>query len=196
MRRLSSRQVLRLEIQRQALKAWQRTRPAGQVDVVDLGTEFGDSGGIARDVLGYERATVCGCELWEPNGSKAGATGFYDEVFKDDARDFLGRPDESGRARTFDVAFCCEILEHMPHDDGEKTIQDMIGHLRPGGLILVTAPLGWMPQGPIDGNPHEVHVSAWDPVELEDLGFVTLAVLPEHRLFVSAYTTANVEWRA
>lgn len=196
----SARVRLRLAILRNALRAWSRTRAQslpGSLRVLDLGIEHGDAGGLARRVLG-ERGHITGVDLWEPHVHAALASGVYDEA---DVMDALHAAQRAGRMPGRDahhVVIASELIEHLAAGDGRELLARLCSEplLAPGGLAIVTAPIGWMPQGAIDGNPHEEHRSAWFPHDLERLGFVTLALLPEHHLFVSAYTTAEVQWRA
>lgn len=177
-RQLSPRQKARLDVERAILRSW--PRPAIDLLVFDLGVEHGDSGRVVREVLGYEGVSLYGCDLWEPNATAAHASGVYDAVRVSDAR--------NDAREKVDVFLCCELLEHLPREDGERFLRDMVANVRPGGLVVVSAPIGFMVQGAIDGNPHEEHVSAWSPADLDAHGFRVVSVLPEHRLFVAAYT--------
>jgi SAM-dependent methyltransferase len=175
-RKLSLRQRTRLDIQRDLLASWAASRAPGPVRVADFGTEYGDSGRIAREVLDYD-ARIIGCELWEPNAVGALMVASYHAIAIEDARTWDSGP--------FDVGFCCELIEHMPREDGEKLLRDLSARMNPGGILIVSAPTGWLPQGAIDGNPHEEHVSAWEPADLEALGFTIREVVSVLRLFVA-----------
>lgn len=188
----SSRQRLRFSLMRAALRSWARTRPASAHPpcVLDLGVEFGDAGVLARRVLG-RAAVIHGVDLWPRAIERALATGAYTTLHLRNARDEV-----LDGSHLCDVAIAAEIVEHFDREAGDELVRQLRWKVAPGGLAIVTAPLGWMPQGPIGGNPHEVHRSAWSPLDLEPLGYQTLGVFPQHHLFVSAWTSAEVAWRA
>lgn len=42
--------------------------------------------------------------------------------------------------------------------------------------LIFGMPFGEEPQGPVYGNPHEEHVSAWEPIEWQELGYKVVPV--------------------
>ena len=59
--------------------------------------------------------------------------------FRGDAAEprFTTEPPSAGQ---FDLAFCCEVLEHVPDD--REFIAALVGSLRPGGRLVGTTPVG------------------------------------------------------
>src|SRR3989449_10253472 len=41
---------------------------------------------------------------------------------------------------TFDLVFCCEVLEHVPDD--RSFVGELVGYLAPGGKVVGTTPVG------------------------------------------------------
>jgi ubiquinone/menaquinone biosynthesis C-methylase UbiE len=69
------------------------------------------------------------------DGVKLGGSSDYGQI--DHASDITQIPVPDG---TFDVVLCTEVLEHVP--EPIDAIREMIRVVRPGGRILLTAPLG------------------------------------------------------
>lgn len=59
------------------------------------------------------------------------------------------------------------IIEHMDKDSG---LLDKLINLTTKKLII-TCPNGWLHQDALDGNPYQVHKSAWYPSDFTRLGF-------------------------
>jgi len=92
-----------------------------------------------------------------------------------------------------DVVLACEIVEHFERDRGAEFLQAVRGNAR---LAIVSAPLGEMPQGAIDGNPHEVHRSAWTPEDMATAGYEVYGTVPALHLGVYVHCKDPVSWRA
>jgi 2-polyprenyl-3-methyl-5-hydroxy-6-metoxy-1,4-benzoquinol methylase len=60
-------------------------------------------------------------------------------VFQDGAREPLFTLDPPERG-TFDLVFCCEVLEHV--SDDRAFIGELVGYLAPGGMLVGTTPVG------------------------------------------------------
>jgi hypothetical protein len=97
--------------------------------------------------------------------------GIYDRIIEADAVAFLeGNP-------PFDIVVAAELIEHY-----EKTKGRRLGELvkEKGRLGILTSPLGFMPQGAIDGNPLQKHLAGWDPDDFGGIGFKAFGIIPEH----------------
>lgn len=68
-------------------------------------------------------------------GKEPATVGYYTEL--DYTCDVTAIPVDDG---AFDVVLCTEVLEHVP--DPMAAVKEMVRILRPGGRLLLTAPLG------------------------------------------------------
>ena len=60
----------------------------------------------------------------------------------------------------FDAVVCIEVLEHMTHDEQDNFLRNLRVVTAPGGVLVLTCPLG---HGPSESNPWHVH----EPTEFE-----------------------------
>ena len=69
----------------------------------------------------------------------------------------------------FDVVFCSEVLEHLPHADGQVLLDRM--ERWAARRVVITVPNGWVPQGEYDGNPYQRHRSWWYASDFRRRGY-------------------------
>lgn len=175
--KLSYRQTLRLEAQNMIL---QRAFQWDHVfDVLDLGTEYGWTGASVRKVFPASR--IKGIEIHKPtldtcrevNGHSYEDGG----LLLMDAMEFLkSNPlcDEEGDS-LYDVSIASELIEHLDKSEGYRLLETLREHFP---LSIVTSPIGFMAQGEMYGNPHQVHKTGWKPEELELAGFSVFSLHP------------------
>lgn len=184
---VSARKRARLALVDAALRAWRACvgpRPPlrDAWRVLDLGVEDASATLVARDVFGRLNGFYGGCDIWESRTF----IGIFDHFEVADAREVMRRGER------WDVVLACELVEHMPKADGVELLRRARQRAR---LVVATAPLGWMPQGAIGGNPYEEHVSAWEPVDFEVEGFTVYAMAPALSVGVYVATDDAVDWR-
>jgi SAM-dependent methyltransferase len=75
---------------------------------------------------------------------------------------------------TFDVIIMTDVLEHFTDEDALQVIDKLKSWLTPNGVILISTPAIWIPQGAWEGNEYETHRSFWTRQKLEALGFNVL----------------------
>ena len=121
--------------------------------VVDLGCGSGDLGRILRPHARY----LIGVDISEELLNKAAQTGYYDELVLSDIRNYY-LPSET------DLVVLIEVIEHMPHEDGEKLLQSLY---RVPNIILST-PARFYP-----ALPKMPHISLWSETQLQEYGFKT-----------------------
>lgn len=140
----------------------QRLRPGS---VLDVGVGFGKVGMLVREYLEcwYGRyapsswqIAVEGIEIFEGYRNPLWSS-MYNRVHVGDARDLVGK---IGR---FDVAICCDVIEHMDKASGLDLVHRLVENC---GVLLLTTPISFWPQGAENGNPHEVHRSHWHADDL------------------------------
>lgn len=177
--RLSPRQKYRLAAQQGILNA------QSDFDVaIDLGVERGLSGRMLSTMAGR----VFGVDKWGPalTETLSGPNRFdYDYLIEQDALTFLTawRPVDGVDT----VVLAAEILEHFEKERG-KVLLGMIEEK--ATFAIVTTPWGWMPQGEIDGNPHQVHQSAWYVEDFEDRGWKVKVESQPHSLIVATWSAS------
>lgn len=93
--------------------------------------------------------------------------------------DIRGLADVEGLGAPFDVAWCIEVLEHVPPEDRDTMLRGIHDRLRPGGVLVLTTP-----------NPR-MHRNRWDyrradlselRTLLRDAGLKVVEVRFQHRL--------------
>lgn len=74
------------------------------------------------------------------------------------------------REKSFDVALCFEVIDHLSRSQGAKLLKEL--DKVASAQIIMSAHVGFHPlvEG-IDGNPLQVHKSGWTPGEFKSLGF-------------------------
>lgn len=92
------------------------------------------------------------------------------------------------RDRSADVCWCSDVIEHLESDDGLRLLEEMARVARRGTVIRT--PLGFWEQSAEDSpweedrehpNPHQAHLSGWEPEELTRgvPGAVALVIPPQ-----------------
>lgn len=78
------------------------------------------------------------------------------------------------RQKTFDVAICREVIEHLERQEGEELIKKLEQIAR--GQVIVTTPVGVYEQHEYKGNPFQEHKSFREPHDLRRLGYTVRGV--------------------
>jgi SAM-dependent methyltransferase len=73
------------------------------------------------------------------------------------------------RAKSFDVAWCMEVIEHLKKEDGFHLIRNLEEIARK--QVIITTPLGAYRSRELYGNPHQEHEATWGAEELRRLGY-------------------------
>lgn len=180
MRQLSERQRFRLEKQIELVGT--KHGQAGPFSVLDLGTEYGHTGRTIK--AAFPKAEVYGVEIHEEtlNRCRVENPKVYAATHLGDALDFLKGADDY----SYDVGVAAELIEHLEHDKGEELLDLLPRVCR---FAIVTSPLGFMAQGDLYGNPHQVHVSGWTKNDLTDRGWTCVGAWTHLRLGI--YTRAH-----
>jgi len=109
-------------------------------------------------------------EVWEPYIAMYKLREQYDVVIIADARTW-----EPGEGR-YGVAFLGDVLEHMTREEARALLDRMRAV---ADIVVVSIPIIHYPQGPLFGNPHEIHVEEdWTHAKVcEQLGPPTECLL-------------------
>ena len=79
-------------------------------------------------------------------------------------------------AKSFDVVICCEMIEHLPKEDGPKLMEVLETVARK--IVLFTTPWGFLLQDPRKesqepwaNNPHQEHLCWYEPEDFIEKGY-------------------------
>lgn len=89
-------------------------------------------------------------EVWPPNIERFQLGYRYDNTIINDVRnitDFY-----------YELVIFGDILEHLPKEDSLDVLNRALDH---AAYVVVALPVIHYPQGAMDGNPYEEHVSEW-----------------------------------
>lgn len=106
---------------------------------------------LAEHAEEVEGSHLIALEAFEPYVERYALVDLYDEVIVGDARthDFP----------QVDVVILGDVVEHLDHDDAVKVWEKARRAARKA--VFASIPLGVFPQGPVNGNEHEVHRYSW-----------------------------------
>ncbi len=110
---------------------------------------------------GYKKTDLL--EVWEPNVEKLKNSRSISSIYLGDVRNF-----DKIITSNYDIVFWSHGPEHILEHEFRTILPTILSKC---GVFLVGCPDGVYEQGPIHGNPFEVHVKHWLPEELESLGF-------------------------
>lgn len=80
-----------------------------------------------------------------------------------------------------DVIIFLDVIEHINKQAGVAVLKKAMEEAKK--RVLIWIPLEECPQGELDNNPHQKHVSSWTKDELEELGFEVTVFSRFHRQF-------------
>ncbi|MBU3957248.1 class I SAM-dependent methyltransferase [Patescibacteria group bacterium] len=73
------------------------------------------------------------------------------------------------KPKSFDAVIMIDVLEHLEKKQGEKLLEKAEKWAKK--KVIVSAPVGFLPQASIDDNPFQSHRSGWAVEEMEKLGY-------------------------
>lgn len=91
-----------------------------------------------------------GVEVWEPWVPKYKLNEIYDHFYLEDVRTF-----DYSKVGNVDLTFAGDIIEHMKKEEALDLYKNL---LEVSDTLIMSIPIIYMPQGPDEGNPYEVHV--------------------------------------
>lgn len=112
-----------------------------------------------------------GAEGYPPSVEKARANNTHDELVLCNVAELSSRF-EPGQ---FDACVALDVIEHMKKPDGLKLMEDMerIAKKR----VVFFTPSGFLSQGHTDSDDLQVHLSGWEPSEMEGHGYEVFGLL-------------------
>jgi SAM-dependent methyltransferase len=114
-----------------------------------------------------------GVDIFRPSLEMCHKNRIYDEVILCDIRHL------PFRNKSFDVAFCVEVIEHLPKDDGCRLIEKLEELSLKQVLFELPVNAG-PPEGRLwDGNVFQLHRSGWTFEEFGKEGYKVRGMLPK-----------------
>lgn len=124
--------------------------------ILDIGVGAGGWYDLLSD--DHPNATWHGIEIFPPYVSRFDLEQRYDKIFISDARDI---PIKFLLPR-YDLAIFGDVIEHMKVSEAVNTVFRF-----PWTRALISVPIVEYPQGELEGNPYETHISTWSASEVE-----------------------------
>lgn len=111
--------------------------------VVDVGPGVGTYSSLLRKPNQY----WIGVEVWGPYVQKYKLHTLYDKVIVSDVVYW--------DVVSCDVCICGDVIEHLKPSDARKVIKKLRAKAE---HLIMSIPLGYLPQGEAEGNPFERHI--------------------------------------
>lgn len=127
--------------------------------VLDVGCGLSTT---VRD-LGIPRST--GFEGYQPDFDEAKRRNTHDQMIKGDARNLA----DYFQPKQFDACIAIDVIEHLTKEDGIKLMQDMEKIARK--KVIFFTPKGFLPQRHSANDDLQVHLSGWEPKEMNGFGY-------------------------
>jgi 2-polyprenyl-3-methyl-5-hydroxy-6-metoxy-1,4-benzoquinol methylase len=135
--------------------------PLPKFSILDVGFGFGKWGFLVRDtfevMLGqnFKKSTwkinITGIEPFDKCITPIQKE-VYNKIIKEDVFDVI---DKLGK---YDLIIMGDVIEHFDKDKAYKLLDKLLRH---SDNIIISTPLGFMPQGAWAGNERETHKSGW-----------------------------------
>jgi 2-polyprenyl-3-methyl-5-hydroxy-6-metoxy-1,4-benzoquinol methylase len=132
--------------------------------VYDVGVGYGKWGMLIREYVDDFMGGVWieGCEIFRPYIERSSAKRVYDHIAEED---WLTLTPQRGE---YDLVLMIDVLEHFSSTQAVVALDKALNYSR---VALVSTPLNY-PQGAVNGNQHERHLSEWRQQTFADAGFV------------------------
>jgi len=153
--------------------------PLPEFTILDVGMGFGKWGFLIRDTFDSGTAQNFKKKDWKINIT--GVETFtklitpvqkhlYNKIIKKNIFDSI---DELVK---YDLVIMGDVIEHIEKQRAYKLLDELFKHT---DNILVSTPLGFMPQGAWAGNNNETHLSGWEPADFKDYNVVEYKVFKD-----------------
>lgn len=129
--------------------------------ILDVGCGQGLPMEMIKMRMKVERSV--GVDIFDPYLDELKKKKIHDEYVKSDIRKLPFKD------KSFDVAIALQVLEHLPKKDAWKVLEKMERIARK--QVIVAMPIGEMYHPAVDGNEHQVHLSAFYPEEFQERGY-------------------------
>ncbi len=138
-----------------------RSLGKGRASILDIGCGTGEP---LSFLSGQKGLYVVGVDTFEPYLKGGKQKKVYDDLILGDIREL------PIRTKSFDTVLCLNVVEHLEKEEGKRLVKEM-QEIAKTRVILLT-PNGFIAKPAHNGNPCEIHKSAWSPKEFKEDGFV------------------------
>lgn len=141
----------------------------GVTTLIDVGCGGGGMFRVIKEIDQREKlssAFSVGLDVFRAHMPQAKKV--YNEVVICDARQLPVRENSA------DVVICLHLIEHLAKKDGRKLISEL--NAIAIKQVIISTPVGWLPQTESKGNPWQRHRSAWLPEEFRMRGFKVIGL--------------------
>ncbi|WP_286818478.1 class I SAM-dependent methyltransferase [Desulfobacter sp. UBA2225] len=127
------------------------------------------NGGHIRGCSPYLKKAV-GVDAFPEVVTKARESGFYTETILAGVDQLT----ELFEEHSFECVLAFDLIEHLEKAEGLAliTVMEKLSSKK----VVIFTPNGFLPQGPIQGNPYQVHQSGWSASEMKSLGYTVYGV--------------------
>ena len=132
--------------------------------ILDVGCGQGKPMLLIKMRMNIKRAV--GIDLFKPYIEEARKLKTHDRFIIQDVRKINFKP------RSFDIVLSSHVIEHMPKKDA-LTLLDKMEKIAKK-QIVIASPIGEMYHPAVDGNPLQIHLSAFTPGEFQKRGYKTV----------------------
>ena len=121
--------------------------------------------GVSAKLREVDAPNTTGFEGYAPDFAEAKRRNTHDQLVQGDARELA----RFFKPRQFDACVALDVIEHLTKEDGLKLLQDMEKIARK--RVVIFTPKGFLPQRHAANDDLQVHLSGWEPAEMERLGY-------------------------
>lgn len=132
--------------------------------VLDLGIGLGMNGVLIRqyvDLIHNKYTDIVGVEIW--NKYRNPLWQLYDYIHEMDILSYIGEANSERFGGLFDFILMTDVIEHFYKYIAKEILTVLPSLLKPNGVILISTPGVFVPQGVVNGNALETHLSFWPP---------------------------------
>jgi predicted TPR repeat methyltransferase len=134
--------------------------------VLDIGCGDGSHMASITPFINY----AVGIDAFAHSLDKAQQAKIYSQTYLMDVKQI----DELFENDSFDCVLAFDLIEHLEKDDGLHLL-DLMEKIAAKKVIVFT-PNGFLKQGAIQGNEHQIHRSGWTAFEMHCRGFHVIGV--------------------
>jgi len=153
--------------------------PLPKFSVLDVGLGFGKWGFLIRDTFdvmmgqNFKKADwkihITGIEPFSKCITPIQKE-VYNKILKKDVFEVI---DKLGK---YDLIMFGDVIEHFEKDKAYKLLDKLLQH---SDNIIISTPLGFMPQGAWAGNEREIHRSGWVPEDFKKYHVVEYKIIED-----------------
>lgn len=131
--------------------------------VLDVGSGLGVPMQLIKEKIKVKYSV--GVDLFQPYIDSLKLKNIHDKYVLADVRRM------KFKAKSFDVVFASDVLEHMSKKDSWALLKNMEYIAKK--QVIITTSLGYFYHPPVDNNPLQLHVSGYDVEEFKKRGYKT-----------------------